>query len=121
MKTKQSLFIVSVMSSVLLLTACQTTPNAPVIQRENKVFETTGLGKTKVIAKQNAVNSANAQCGRLSTPIVVKDSMQYNGVLDENLGKVVDKATTVIGGILGKSTSIARDDDYEYTMSFKCQ
>lgn len=116
----KNLVLVSLVS-VLTLTACQTTPTTPVIQRENKVFETTGLGKTKVIAKQNAVNSANAQCGRLSTPIVITDNVQYNGVLDESLGRVVDQATTVIGGILGKTTSIARDDDYEYTINFKCQ
>lgn len=103
------------------LTACQTTTTSPIIQRENKLFETTGLGKTKIIAQQNAINSANAQCGRLQSPIVVTDEVKYNGVLDENLGRVADKAISVLGGILGSKTSIARDDDYEYKISFRCE
>lgn len=102
------------------LTACQTTTSSPIIQRENKLFETTGVGKTKLIAQQNAINSANAQCGRLQRPIVVTDEVKYNGVLDEGLGRVADKAVGVLSGILGNKTSIAQDDDYEYKISFRC-
>lgn len=105
----------------LILTACQTMTTSPIIQRENKLYETTGLGKSKIIAQQNAINSANAQCGRLQKPIVVTDEVKYNGVLDENLGRVADKAVGVLSGILGHKTSISQNDDYEYKISFRCE
>ncbi|MFW2177373.1 MULTISPECIES: hypothetical protein [unclassified Moraxella] len=109
----------AVLSSVLL-TACQSTPtNLPVIQRPNNVFETTGLGKTSTIAKTNAINYATQQC-RNHSPIVLSDTTKYNGVLDEGLGRIADQAMGVIGGIFGNKASIARDDDYEYTITFRC-
>lgn len=116
---KIQIFAISLLTVVL--TACQTTPTSPIMQRENKVFETTGLGKSKVIAQQNAINSANVQCGRLQKPIVVTDEVKYNGVLDENLGRVADKAVGVLSGILGHKTSISQNDDYEYKISFRCE
>ncbi len=107
--------------SAVALSACQSKPTAPVIQRPNNVYETTGLGKTKIIAQQNAVKNAKQQCGRYN-PVVIKDTTKYNGVIDEGTGRVIDQVGTVIGGILGKATpKIARDDDYEYTISFRCE
>lgn len=104
------------------LTACQSTPSAiPVIERPGNVFETTGLGKSKSIAQTNALNYAKQQCSGLSTPVVLTDSYKYNGVLDEGMGRVADQAIGVLGGIFGNKTSIARDDDYEYTITFRCQ
>ena len=104
------------------LTGCQTTPSStlPVIERANNVYETTGLGKTKQLAKTNAIDYATQQC-RGKSPIVLTDNYQYNGVLDENMGRVADQAVGMIGSIFGSKKTIARDDDYEYTITFRCQ
>lgn len=121
MKLTKSLYILPVITAVTL-TACQSTPSAiPVIERPNKVFETTGLGKTKAIAQVNALGYAKKQCSGLSAPVILTDSYKYNGVLGEGAGRVADQAISVIGGIFGNKTSIARDDDYEYTITFRCQ
>jgi len=102
------------------LSACQSTPtNLPVLQRANNTLETTGLGKSKNIAKLNALHIATEQC-RGKSPIVLTDSYQYNGVLDENMGRAADQAIGMIGSVFGSKKTLARDDDYEYTMMFKC-
>lgn len=109
------------LASMMGLTACQSTPSTlPVIQRPNSVFETTGLGKTKQLAKTQAISYATQQC-RGKSPIVLTDDYKYNGVLDEGLGRVADQAIGVLGGLIGSKKSIARDDDYEYTITFRCQ
>lgn len=102
------------------LSACQSTPtNLPVLQRANNTLETTGLGKSKNIAKLNALHIATEQC-RGKSPIVLTDSYQYNGVLDENMGRAADQAIGMIGSVFGSKKTLARDDDYEYTITFKC-
>ena len=102
------------------LSACQSTPtNLPVLQRANNTLETTGLGKSKNIAKLNALHIATEQC-RGKSPIVWTDSYQYNGVLDENMGRAADQAIGMIGSVFGSKKTIARDDDYEYTITFRC-
>ena len=102
------------------LSACQSTPtNLPVLQRANNTLETTGLGKSKNIAKVNALHIATEQC-RGKSPIVLTDSYQYNGVLDENMGRAADQAIGMIGSVFGSKKTLARDDDYEYTITFKC-
>ena len=119
MKIYQTLAIITL--STLGLTACQSTPsNLPVIQRPNNVLETTGLGKTKAIAKANAINIAQQQCKGYA-PIVLTDDYKYNGVLDEGIGRVADQAVSVLGSIVGSKKTLARDDDYEYTITFRCQ
>ena len=102
------------------LSACQSTPtNLPVLQRANNTLETTGLGKSKNTAKLNALRIATEQC-RGKSPIVLTDSYQYNGVLDENMGRAADQAIGMIGSVFGSKKTLARDDDYEYTMTFRC-
>ena len=102
------------------LSACQSTPtNLPVLQRANNTLETTGLGKSKNSAKLNALRIATEQC-RGKSPIVLTDSYQYNGVLDENMGRAADQAIGMIGSVFGSKKTLARDDDYEYTMTFRC-
>lgn len=109
----------SVALMAVALTACQT--SAPVISRSNATYETIGLGKSKNAARQHALTSAKQQCG-LRTPIVLKDSVRYNGVLDERTGRLVEQGAVVVGSVLGRNVpSLARDDDYEYTVSFRCQ
>ncbi|UNU73125.1 hypothetical protein LU293_08605 [Moraxella nasovis] len=119
MKTQHK--VISVIAIATALTACQTAPSVPVIERPNKVFETIGYGKTKLSARDQALTYAKSQCGNAHTPIIIKDSHQYHGVLDEKVGRVADQAISVLGGILGKSASISRDDDYEYTVTFRCE
>ena len=106
--------------AAMSLSACQSTPtNLPVLQRANNTLETTGLGKSKNSAKLNALHIATEQC-RGKSPIVLTDSYQYNGVLDENMGRAADQAIGMIGSVFGNKKTIARDDDYEYTMTFRC-
>ena len=111
----------TVVGMVLILTACQSTPTAPVMARADSTFETTGLGSTKVKAQKAALESAKKQCG-YKTPIVLTDNTTYNGVIDEKMGRVIEQGVSVVGAILGTNTlNITRDDDYEYQIKFKCQ
>ena len=106
--------------AAMSLSACQSTPtNLPVLQRANNTLETTGLGKSKNSAKLNALHIATEQC-RGKSPIVLTDSYQYNGVLDESMGRAADQAIGMIGSVFGSKKTLARDDDYEYTITFKC-
>ena len=115
------LLATTALAAMLTLTACQSTPTAPVMQRANSTFETTGLGKTKVQAQQQALDSAKKTCG-MRQPIVLTDNVTYNGVLDERTGRMIDQVGSVVGAVLGaKSPDLSRDDDYEYTISFRCQ
>lgn len=109
------------MVAAIALSACQSTPSSPVIQRADSTYETTGLGDTKIQAQQNAINSANKTC-RNKQVIVVKDTVKYNGILDERTGRMVGQAGAVIGSIFGTgSPELSRNDDYEYTINFRCQ
>lgn len=108
-------------SAVLGLTACQSTPTTPVIQRADSTYETTGIGKTKVEAKQSALTSANQTCG-MRQAIIIEDELRYNGVLDEKMGRMIDQVGSVAGSIFGTGKpNLARDDDFEYEISFRCQ
>ena len=109
----------------ILLTACASTPtSSTVIQKENNQFEVTGLGKTNIVAKNNAIEAANKTC-KNSTPIVVSEKTEYNGalkgVVDEKTGQMIQAATTVLGTLAGKSSSLARDEDYQTVLTFTCR
>lgn len=118
--TKLAVFSV-LASAVLGLTACQSTPTAPVIQRADSTYETTGIGKTKVEAKQNALTSAEQTCGRRQA-IIIEDELIYNGVFDEKMGRMIDQVGAVAGSVFGTGKpNLARDDDFEYAISFRCQ
>ena len=118
---KKTASLAATMVAAIALSACQSTPSSPVIQRADSTYETTGLGDTKVKAQQNAIASANKTC-RSRQVIVVKDTVKYNGVLDERMGRMVGQAGAVIGTILGTgSPALSRDDDYEYTINFRCK
>ncbi|WP_130802793.1 hypothetical protein [Acinetobacter ihumii] len=111
--------------SALLLTACASNPTASTaIQRENNQFEVTGVGKTNLIAKNNAVDATNKTC-KSSTAVVVDEKTTYNGVLkgvvDDETGKMVEAAAGVIGSITGRNASLAKDDDYQTTLTFYCK
>lgn len=108
-------------AATLALAACQSTPTAPVMQRANSTFETTGIGKTKVQAQENALASASKTCGRRQ-PIILTDKVTYNGVFDERTGRMIDQVGSIAGVVLGSGKpDLSRDDDFEYTINFRCQ
>ncbi len=113
--------LITTLAAAMALSACQTTTSSPVIQRANSVYETTGIAKTKVKAQQNALDSAKSTC-RGKQVIIVSDEVKYNGILNENTGRMIGQAGAVLGTILGTgSPNLSRDDDYEYLISFRCQ
>ena len=108
------------------LTACASTPtNTLAIQKENNQYEVTGIGKTSLIAKNNAVSAAQKTCTRNTSAVVVDEKTAYQGVLkgvvDEQTGKMVEAAAGVIGTLTGKNASLAKDDDYQTTLTFYCK
>lgn len=120
-KVTKTLALTSTLAAALILSACQSTPSSPVIQRANATFETTGIGSTKVKAQQNAIDSASKTC-RSKQVIIVEDKVKYNGILDERAGRMVGQVGAIVGSVLGKSSpDLSRDDDYEYTINFRCQ
>ncbi len=107
--------------AALALSACQSTPSSPVIQRANSIYETTGIADTKVKAQQNAIDSAQKTC-RSKQVIIVDDNVKYNGILNERTGRMVGQVGAVVGSIFGTGTpDLSRSDDYEYTINFRCQ
>ena len=85
----------------------------------------TGLGKTQIIAKNNAVNAANKTCGKKATAVVSNEKTDYNGalkgVVDEETGKMITAAAGVLGSVMGKGNAIAKDTDYQTTLTFSCK
>ncbi|MEN2750783.1 hypothetical protein AAIR29_03970 [Psychrobacter sp. FBL11] len=122
MKTlSKTTILTATVATVLALSACQSTPSSPVIQRANSIYETTGIADTKVKAQQNAMDSAQKTC-KSKQVIIVDDKMTYNSILDERTGRMVGQAGAVIGSIFGTGTpDLSRSDDYEYKINFRCQ
>lgn len=117
----KSMTVTTTLAAAVALSACQSTPSSPVIQRANSIYETTGIADTKVKAQQNALTSAKSTC-RSKQVIIVEDKVNYNGILDERTGRMVGQAGAVIGSIFGTgSPDLTRDDDYEYLIKFRCQ
>lgn len=113
--------LTATLAAVLALSACQSTPSSPVIQRTNSIYETTGIADTKVKAQQNAIDSAQKTC-RSKQVIIVDDNVKYNGILNERTGRMVGQVGAVVGSIFGTGTpDLSRSDDYEYTINFRCQ
>ncbi len=96
----------------------------PKVVEENNQFEVTGLGKSQMIAKNNAIIAANTACGKKATPIVADEKSEYNGALkgvfDEETGKMITAAAGVIGSVMGKG-GIEKDTDYQTTLTFTCK
>ncbi|WP_201547371.1 hypothetical protein [Psychrobacter sp. Pi2-1] len=113
--------LTATLMAALALSACQSTPSSPVIQRANSIYETTGIADTKVKAQQNAIDSAQKTC-RSKQVIIVDDNVKYNGILNERTGRMVGQVGAVVGSIFGTGTpDLSRSDDYEYTINFRCQ
>ena len=119
--------MMSVLGGLALgLTACASTPtNTIAIQKENNQYEVTGIGKTNLISKNNAVSAAQKTCTKNTSPVVVDEKTTYQGVLkggvDEQTGEMVEAAAGVIGTLTGKNASLAKDDDYQTTLTFYCK
>jgi predicted lipoprotein with Yx(FWY)xxD motif len=119
--------MMSVLGGLALgLTACASTPtNTIAIQKENNQYEVTGIGKTNLISKNNSVSAAQKTCTKNTSPVVVDEKTNYQGVLkgvvDEQTGKMVEAAAGVIGTLTGKNASLAKDDDYQTTLTFYCK
>ncbi len=111
----------AILAGALVLSACQSTPSSPVIQRANSIYETTGIADTKVKAQQNAIDSAQKTC-RSKQVIIVDDNVKYNGILNERTGRMVGQVGSVVDSIFGTGTpDLSRNDDYEYKINFRCQ
>lgn len=107
----------------MLLIACQAVPvtPTPVFQKPNKIFRTTAGGSNKLEARTIALKSATIAC-QGKDPIIIADNMSYNGILNEDIGRVVDKTAKIASAIFGSKTpKVKTDDTYEYTISFKCK
>lgn len=117
-----SIKILSTLTAMCIaLSACQSTQTAPVLARADATFETTGTGKTKTIATEQALASAKKQCG-IKSPIILEDNTKYNGVLGEQTERIINKGTSVLGAVIGsKIPSLTDDDAYEYNIRFRCQ
>lgn len=110
----------------LALTACASTPTTSLaIQKANNQYEVTGVGKSNLIAKNNAITAANKTCGKKATPVVIDEQTAYHGalknVVDEQTGQMIQAAASVIGSLSGKNTDLARDEDYQTVLSFSCR
>ena len=117
----KTLTLTATLAAALVLSACHSTPSSPVIQRANSIYETTGIADTKVKAQQNAIDSAQKTC-RNKQVIIVDDKVKYNGILNEQTGRMIGQAGAVIGSIFGTgSPDLSRKDDYEYMINFRCQ
>lgn len=118
--------ILTLSTAALFLTACASNPTQSLaIQKADNQYEVTGLGKTQIIAKNNAVNAANKTCGKKATPVVSNEKTDYNGalkgVVDEETGKMITAAAGVLGSVMGKSNAIEKDTDYQTTLTFSCK
>lgn len=117
--------LASVATATILLSACASTPTETLaIQKPNNQFEVSGLGKTQVLAKNNAISAANKTCGKNSAPVLIDEKTEYNGalkgVVDEQTGKLITAASSVLGSVIGTKNTIEKDTDYQTTITFSC-
>lgn len=124
---KKQFIICASIASALLLSACAS--NAPTqslaIQKANNQYEVTGVGKSALISKNNAISAANSACGKNATPVITDEKSEYSGALkgvfDEKTGQMVQAAASVLGSITGNSGNLSKDDDYQTVLTFTCQ
>jgi hypothetical protein len=123
---KKLLSLTAALTTALVLTACASNPTSSLaIQKENNQFEVTGVGKSNLIAKNNAVEAANKTCGNKATAVITDEKTEYNGalkgVVDEKTGQMIQAAAGVLGSITGKSTGLNSDEDYQTVLNFYCK
>lgn len=125
MNMKKSLTGFSIAAFSLLLIACASQPTTSLaIQNAQNQYEVIGLGKTAIIAKNQAIQAANKTCGKNSTAILVKEDAQYHGafqdVVDPQTEKMIKAASKVLGQMAGTDLGLAGDEDYQSTLTFTC-
>lgn len=123
---KNNLTLGFTLITALALSACASSPTQSLaIQKDNNQYEVTGLGKSQIIAKNNAISAANSTCGKKAAPILIDEKSEYNGalkgVVDEKTGQMITAAANVLGSVFGKSTAIEKDTDYQVTLTFSCR
>ena len=116
----------SVLLAGLFLTACASNPTETLaIQKPNNQYEVSGLGKSQILAKNNAITAANKTCGKSHAPVLLDEKTEYNGALkgvfDEKTGQMVSAAASVLGSVIGKNTTIEKDTDYQTVLTFTCK
>ena len=71
------------------------------------------------------MNAASKTCGSRATPIIVDEQSTYDGalkgVVDEQTGQMIQAAAKVLSNIAGTGNNINSDDDYQTTLTFRCQ
>ena len=68
---KKNIAIAGAAALTLLLSACASTPsNSLAIQKADNQYDVTGIGKTALIAKNNAIEAAAHTCGSKATAII---------------------------------------------------
>lgn len=122
---KKLMTLASVATATILLSACASTPTETLaIQKPNNQYEVSGLGKTQVLAKNNVISAANKTCGKNSAPVLIDEKTEYNGalkgVVDEQTGKLITAASSVLGSVIGTKNTIEKDTDYQTTITFSC-
>lgn len=123
---KTILATTSALVATLMLTACASNPTETLaIQKANNQYEVSGLGKSQIISKNNAITAANKTCGKNHAPVLVDEKTEYNGALkgvfDEKTGQMVSAAASVLGSVIGKNTTIEKDTDYQTVITFSCK
>lgn len=123
---KNSLTLSFTLIAALALSACASSPTKTLaIQKDNNQYEVTGLGKSQIIAKNNAISAANSTCGKKAAPILIDEKSAYNGalkgVVDEKTGQMITAAASVFGSVFGTNTAIEKDSDYQVTLTFSCR
>ncbi|WP_374665041.1 hypothetical protein [Acinetobacter sp.] len=123
---KKQILICTSIASALLLSACASTPTQSLaIQKADNQYEVTGVGKSALISKNNAISAANSTCGKNAVPVITDEKSEYNGalkgVLDEKTGQMVQAAASVLGTITGTNGNLNKDDDYQTVLTFTCR
>ena len=123
---KNSLTLSFTLIAALTLSACASSPTKSLaIQKDHNQYEVTGLGKSQIIAKNNAISAANSTCGKTAAPILIDEKSEYNGalkgVVDEKTGQMITAAANVFGSVFGTNTALEKDSDYQVTLTFSCR
>lgn len=116
----------TIVIAALTLTACASTPTQSLaIQKENNQYEVTGVGKSALIAKNNAIAAANNTCGKKAAPVLHDEKTLYrgalSGVVSEQTGQLINAAAGVLSSTLGTKNSLEKDTDYESVLIFSCR
>lgn len=123
---QKTISVLAAASLTLILSACASMPSQSLaMQKPNNQYEVTGVGKTALLAKNNAVLAANKTCGKYAA-IVTNETSNYNGVFKDvgnaNTGQMIETAAEVIGIFSGNSLGgLNKEDRYQSTLDFYCQ